>query len=321
MKIVIPGGSGQIGTILCRSFAAAGDEVVILTRDLTPRSSCRSVQWDGKTVCDWSDELEGADVVINLAGKSVNCRYGKENRREILDSRVDSVRAIRRALEKAKRPPRVWLQAATATIYAHRFDAPNDEFTGIIGGDEPNAPDTWRFSTDVAKAWEAAVTEAGPLPRTRIVLMRSAMTMSPDRGGIFAHLLGVVRSGIGGPTGSGRQFMSWIHEYDFVRAVRYLIDNDDLSGVVNVCSPNPLPNSEFMRELRRAWGTKIGLPVQKWMLEIGAFLMRTESELILKSRRVVPARLLQHGFEFQFPYWLDAARELCARYRQFARHS
>jgi uncharacterized protein len=313
MKIVIPGGTGQIGTILCRHFVAAGDEVLVLTRNPNAATECRSVLWDGKTLCSWTQELEGADVVINLAGKSVNCRYGKANRREIMESRVDSVRAIGRAIERAKRPPRVWLQAATATIYAHRFDAANDEFSGIIGGDEQHAPDTWRFSIDVAKAWESAVAESGPLPKTRTVIMRSAMTMSPDRGGIFAHLLGLVRFGIGGRSGTGRQFMSWIHEEDFVRAVRFLIDHDDLSGVVNVCSPNPLPNSEFMRELRRAWGMKFGLPVKKWMLEIGAFLMRTESELVLKSRRVVPARLLKHGFEFQFPFWLDAAEELCRR--------
>jgi hypothetical protein len=276
------------------------------------------VYWDGKSVDDWAEELEGASVVINLAGRSVNCRYGKQNRREILESRVNSVRAIRQAIERTRQPPPVWLQAATATIYAHRFDAPNDEFTGIVGGDEPSAPDTWRFSINVAKAWESAVSESGPLSNTRTVIMRSAMIMSPDRGGIFAHLLGVVRFGIGGRTGSGRQFMSWIHECDFVRAVRYLIDNENLSGVVNICSPNPLPNSEFMRELRRAWGKRFRLPVREWMLEIGAFLMRTESELVLKSRRVVPARLLKHGFEFRFPKWRDAANELCARYRQQA---
>jgi hypothetical protein len=316
MKIVIAGGTGQIGTILCRHFSAAGDEVVQLTRNPRAHSICRCVKWDGKTLYDWTRELEGADVVINLAGKSVNCRYGKENRREILESRVDSVRAIRCALEKAKQPPRVWFQAATATIYAHRFDAANDELSGIIGGSEPNAPDTWRFSIEVAKAWEAAATESRPLPNTRTVIMRSAMTMSPDRGGIFAHLLGVVRFAIGGPTAGGRQFVSWIHETDFVRAVRFLIDNEELSGVVNICSPNPLPNSEFMRELRRAWGTRFAFPTPRWMLEIGAFLMRTESELVLKSRRVVPTRLLQHGFKFEFPYWLDAATELCARYRK-----
>lgn len=316
MKIVIAGGTGQIGAILCRAFKAAGDEVVVLSRsDADSRFGCRSVYWDGKSRCNWTQELEGSGVLINLAGKSVNCRYGKENRREIFDSRVDSVRAIRRALENAKHPPPVWLQASTATIYAHRFDGPNDEFTGIIGGAEPNAPDTWRFSIDVAKAWEEAVAASRPLPNTRIVIMRSAMTMSPDQGGIFVHLLGVVRFGLGGPTGGGRQFMSWIHEYDFVRAVKFLIDHKDLNGVVNICSPNPLPNSEFMRELRQAWGTKIGFPVMRWMLEIGTFLMRSESELMLKSRRVVPTRLLQHGFDFQFPYWREAAEELCARYR------
>jgi uncharacterized protein len=316
MKIVIPGGTGQIGLILSRAFSATGDEVVVLSRDPTAHSASRIVQWDGKTQCDWTKELKNADVVINVAGRSVNCRYGKENRREIVDSRVDSVRAVRAAIQTAKRPPRVWLQAATATIYAHRFDEANDEFTGVIGGNEMNAPETWRFSIDVAKAWEAAVKECAPLPNTRAVIMRSAMTMSPDRGGIFAHLLGLVRLGLGGRAADGRQFVSWIHEFDFIRAVRFLIDNDDLAGVVNICAPNPLPNSEFMRELRRAWGNKIGLPASSLMLEIGAFFMRTETELILKSRRVVPTRLLKHGFEFQFPNWSHAAEELCARYRQ-----
>jgi uncharacterized protein (TIGR01777 family) len=318
MKIVIPGGTGQIGVVLCRAFSDTNDEAVVLSRNQAPRSACRSVQWDGKTLCGWTQELEGADVVINLAGKSVNCRYGKRNRREIMESRVDSVRAIHRALQNAKRPPRVWLQAATATIYAHRFDAPNDEASGVIGGNEPNAPETWRFSIDVAKAWESAVNDAGPLPNTRIVILRSAMTMSPDHGGIFAHLLGLVRCGLGDRAGDGRQFVSWIHESDFVRAVRFLIENE-ISGIVNICSPNSLPNSEFMRDLRRAWGTKIGVPASKWMLEIGAFVMRTETELILKSRRVVPARLLKHGFQFQFAHWRDAANELCARYGKLRR--
>jgi len=319
MKIVIPGGTGQIGALLCRAFSATNDEVVVLSRNPVPRSLYRSVQWDGRSLCGWTQELEGADVVINLAGKSVNCRYGKRNRCEIMDSRVDSVRAIRAAIERAKQPPRIWLQAATATIYAHRLDAPNDEFRGLIGGDEPDAPETWRFSIDVAKAWESAVSDSKPLANTRTVIMRSAMTMSPDRGGIFAHLLGLVRFGLGGRAGNGRQFVSWIHESDFVCAVRLLIDNEELSGSVNICSPNPLPNSEFMRELRRAWGIRIGLPSSKWMLEVGAFFMRTETELILKSLRVMPARLLQHGFKFQFPHWRDAANELCTRYRRSRR--
>jgi uncharacterized protein len=315
MKVVIAGGTGQVGAILCRAFSAAGDEVVVLSRKSAPHSRCRCMQWDGKSVDCWVDELEGATAIINLAGRSVNCRYGKRNRREIMESRVNSVRAIRLALEKTKKPPRVWLQAATATIYAHRFDAPNDESTGIIGGDESNAPETWRFSINVAKAWESAVNESGPLPNTRTVIMRSAMTMSPDRGGIFTTLLGLVRLGLGGKAGNGRQFVSWIHELDFVRVIKWLIDQQDFNGVVNVCSPNPLPNAEFMRELRRAWGMPIGLPAAKWMLEIGAVFMRTETELILKSRRVTSSRLVRSGFEFHFPIWRDAAEELCRRYR------
>lgn len=312
MKIVLVGGTGQVGTALARAFRTAGDEVVILSR----QKKSGAVLWDGKSVGPWIKELSGVAAVINLAGRSVNCRYNARNRREILESRVNSVRAIGAALASAGNPPPVWLQASTATIYAHRFDQPNDETTGILGGSEPDAPDTWRFSIEVAKAWEAAVAEVGPLPLTRIVLMRSAMIMSPDSGGIFAHLLGVVRFGLGGPTAGGKQFMSWIHECDFVRAVRFLIENESLTGVVNICSPNPLPNSDFMRELRHAWGMKFGLPTWKWMLEIGTFLMRSESELILKSRRVVPRRLLEAGFHFEFPAWREAAAELCQRYRR-----
>lgn len=315
MKIVIAGGTGQVGTVLCRAFASSDDDVVLLSRNPNGASH-RAIRWDGRTLGAWTGELEGADVVINLAGRSVNCRYGKGNRREILRSRVDSVRAIGRALQAARQPPPVWFQASTATIYAHRFDAPNDEFTGVIGGDEPSAPDTWRFSIEVAKAWESATAEFIPLSRTRCVIMRSAMLMSPDRGGIFATLLRLVRLGLGGRAGDGRQFISWTHEQDFIRIIHWLIEREDLSGTINVCSPQPLANDEFMRALRQAWGTPIGLPATKWMLELGAFLMRTETELILKSRRVVPTRLLSSGFEFQFPDWREAADELCRRYRR-----
>jgi uncharacterized protein (TIGR01777 family) len=317
MKMVVAGGTGQVGAVIARAFRDE-NEIVVLSRHPSANNLYRCVHWDGKSLGPWTDELNAADVVINLAGRSVNCRYQPRNRREILKSRVDSVRAIGRVIQEAKAPPRVWLQAATATIYAHRFDAPNDEFTGVIGGDEVDAPSTWRFSTDVAKAWEAAVSEVGPLPKTRTVVMRSSMIMSPDRGGIFATLLMLVRLGLGGKASHGRQFISWIHENDFVRAVRYLIDNESFAGPVNVCSPGPLPNAEFMRDLRRAWGIPIGMPATRWMLEIGAYFLRTETELILKSRRVIPGRLLQSGFEFQFPHWPDAARDLCQCYRDIA---
>jgi len=315
VKIIIPGGSGQIGTMLARDFAREGNEVVVLSRKPALQPAWRVREWDARSLGDWSAELDGADAVINLAGRSVNCRYTPENRRLITDSRVDSARVVGEAIARASAPPRVWLQMSTATIYSHRYDAPNDEATGIIGGEEPNAPDTWRFSIEVAKAWERAVESAGKLPRTRRVLLRSAMTMSADRGGVFDTLLGLVRHGLGGKSGDGQQFVSWIHEVDFIRAIRWLIERDAVRGPVNLAAPNPLPNSDFMRALREAWGIRIGLPAAKWMLEIGAVFMRTETELILKSRRVVPSLLLQSGFTFQFPSWAGAARDLCRQWR------
>lgn len=313
MKIVIPGGTGQVGTILARAFHRDGHEVVVLSRQ--PGSApWRVAVWDAKTLGGWTAEFEAADVVINLAGRSVNCRYNAKNRRAMMDSRVQSTRVVGEAITQALNPPRVWLQMSTATIYAHRFDAPNDEKSGILGGSEPNVPDTWRFSIDVATSWERAANEAHA-PQTRKVLMRAAMVMSPDAGGVFDLLSRLVRYGLGGRAGSGKQFVSWIHEEDFVRAVYWLIEHDEMEGAVNLAAPNPLPNTEFMRILREAWGTSVGLPATVWMLEAGAVFLRTETELILKSRRVIPGRLLGDGFTFQFPDWPEATRHLCGRMR------
>jgi uncharacterized protein (TIGR01777 family) len=313
MTIVIPGGSGQVGTVLARAFHGDGHDVVVLSRHRETRP-WRVVVWDGATAGNWTREIDDSDVVINLAGRSVNCRYNTANRRQMIDSRVQSTRVVGQAIANASRPPRVWLQASTATIYAHRYDAPNDEASGVPGGNEVDAPDTWRFSIDVARVWEQAFEEA-TTARTRKVALRSAMTMSPDAGGIFDTLMSLVRRGLGGRAGDGRQFISWIHHVDFVQAIRWLIDHDDIAGVVNVASPNPLPNAAFMRTLRDAADVTIGLPASRWMLEIGAVFMRTETELILKSRRVVPARLLERGFAFKFPLWQDAARDLCQQWR------
>jgi uncharacterized protein (TIGR01777 family) len=275
------------------------------------------VGWDGLTRGDWIADLEGSDVCINLAGRSVNCRYGAANRRAIYDSRVLSTLLLNEAIAALRHPPRVWLNASTATIYRHALDRPMDEATGELGGNEPGAPDTWNFSIQVAKGWEEAFFST-PTPLTRKVAIRSAITFSPDPGGIFDVLLGLVRHGLGGTNGSGKQFVSWIHETDFIRAVDWVIAREDFTGVVNVASPNPLPNRDFLRALRAAWGTRIGLPASEWMLEIGAWLMRTESELVLKSRRVVPGRLLAEGFQFLFPDWPTAARELVGRWRENA---
>ena len=314
MKLVVPGGAGLLGTSLATAFAAEGHEVVVLSR--TPRGDAKAVRqvaWDGANLGAWAKELDGADAVINLAGRSVNCRYTPRNRREIMDSRVESTRVVGEAIAACATPPPVWLQASTATIYAHRYDAANDERTGVIGGDEPDVPDTWRFSIDVARGWEQAL-EHAPTPQTRKVALRTAIVMSPDRGGAFDVLLSLVRRGLGGTSGNGRQYVSWIHDADFLRAVRWLLESD-LSGPVNVAAPQPLPNAEFMRALREAWGIRIGLPATRWMLEAGSVFLRTESELVLKSRRVVPTRLTESGFAFDHPTWPEAARDLCERWR------
>jgi uncharacterized protein (TIGR01777 family) len=313
VKVVIPGGTGQVGAVLTRAFRTRGDEVVVLSRGGNGNAA-----WDGRTLGPWAREIDGADVVVNLAGRSVNCRYTDANLREMMDSRVYSTRVVGLAIEQAARPPRVWLQMSTATIYAHRFDAPNDEATGLIGGAEPDAPGYWKFSIDIAQAWERAQAEANT-PRTRKVLLRSAIVMSPDRGGIFDILLGLTRFGLGGPIAGGRQFISWIHDADFARAVEFLVHRTDIAGPVNLASPNPIPQRDFMAALRAAWGIRIGLPATARMMEIAATVLRTDSELTLKSRRVVPRRLLDAGFSFEFPEWPTAAKELVQRRRAVKR--
>ncbi|GGW91731.1 NAD-dependent epimerase [Streptomyces malachitofuscus] len=311
MRIVIPGGTGQVGTVLNRALSAAGHEVVVLTRRPTAPGE---VHWDGRTPGPWTEAIDGSDVVINLAGRSVSCRYTPANLRAMMDSRVLSTRAVGEAIGAAARPPRVWLQMSTATVYAHRFDAPNDEATGAIGGTESDVPGYWSYSVDIARAWEREQEEAAA-PHTRKVALRAAMVMSPDRGGVFDVLSWLTRLGLGGPVAGGAQYVSWIHDRDFVRAVEFLIARDDLTGAVNLAAPEPLPQRVFMRDLRRAWRMPAGLPATRWMAELGAFALRSDTELLLKSRRVVPGRLLEAGFGFAYPRWPEAAHDLVRRRR------
>ncbi|QKW33084.1 DUF1731 domain-containing protein [Actinomadura sp. NAK00032] len=311
MRVVIPGGTGQVGTVLERALTAAGHEVVVLTR---APAGPRQVGWDGRTLGSWARVVDGSDVVINLAGRSVSCRYTPANLQEMMDSRVHSAQVVGEAIAGAARPPKVWLQMSTATIYAHRFDAANDEVGGVIGGGEAGVPKYWGYSVKIARHWERAQ-EAAETPEARKVALRAAMVMSPDRGGVFDVLSWMARLGLGGPVAGGAQFVSWIHDLDFVRAVEFLIERDDLSGAVNLASPGPLPQRAFMRALRTAWGVPVGLPATAWMAEIGALVMRSDTELLLKSRRVVPGRLVGAGFEFEHGEWSDAARELVRRAR------
>ncbi|MGA8035283.1 MAG: TIGR01777 family oxidoreductase [Candidatus Acidiferrales bacterium] len=318
-RIVLAGGSGQVGSILARHFYEGGHDVVVVARR-SAAAPWRTAAWDGKSLGKWADEIDGASVVINLAGRSVNCRYSEANRREIIASRTETTRLIGEAIARCPKPPSLWMNMSTATIYRHSLDRAMDEETGELGGQEPGVPETWKFSIDVATAWEDAFFSA-KADATRKIALRSAMVMSPDRGGVFDTLLGLVRFGLGGASGSGKQYVSWIHDLDFVRAIEFLISDSSLVGVVNISSPLPLPNAEFMEDLRKAWGIGIGLPAGSWMLEVGAIFLRTETELILKSRRVMPGRLLGKGFPFAFEDWPAAAKDLVTRWRTYSRNS
>jgi NAD dependent epimerase/dehydratase family enzyme len=336
LRIVIPGGSGQVGSALARHFQAAGHHVIVLTR--SPFAApWQTVHWDGLTEGSftqgsltegsWTETLNGADVVINLAGRSVNCRYNLRNRTEIYNSRILTTRLLGQVFSRLASPPRLWMNASTATIYRHSIDQPMDEASGELGGYElvspgpfgrpRRAPDSWNFSISVAKDWEAEFFTTFA-PNTRKVALRSAITLCPTPGNAFEAFLNLVRFSLGGPQGNGRQFVSWIHEADFCRAIDFLIQREDLDGPVNLASPNPLPNCEFMLALREAWGMPNGIPAPAWLIEIAAFFLRTESELVLKSRRVVPTRLLDAGFTFQFPDWPEAAEDLVRQWRRRA---
>ena len=317
IRVVIPGGNGQVGTVLARHFHAKGDSVVVLARRPVT-APWRSITWDGLRLGEWVKELNDVDVLINLTGRNVNCRYNTKNRQEIMESRVNSTRLLGEALNEVAHPPRLWMNASTASIYRHALDRPMDEDTGEIGGNEPSAPSSWRFSIQVATQWEKAFFAASTA-NTRKIALRSAVTMSPDPGGIFDVLFRLVRFGLGGASGSGKQYVSWIHDQDFVRAIEHLIANEQMTDCINLAAPNPLPNSEFMRVLRHAYGQKIGLPATELMLELGAIFLRTETELILKSRRVIPSKLLESGFQFTFPDWPSAARDLVNRWRKMNR--
>jgi uncharacterized protein (TIGR01777 family) len=312
-KIVIAGGSGFLGRTLADWFARRHWRVVVLGRGQPPaRPNVRFVQWDACTLGPWCQELNDALAVVNLAGRSVNCRYTAENRRRIMDSRVLSTRILGQAIAHCQRPPQVWLNSSTATIYKHSLHQEMDELTGIIA---PTREARDAFSIAVATAWEKALNDT-PTPQTRKVALRAAMVFGNEPGGVFQILARLTRLGLGGAIAGGNQFVSWIHQMDFCRAVEWLIDRPDVAGPVNIASPSPVTNRHMMHILRDAIGIPIGLPATRWMLEIGTFLLRTEAELVIKSRRVVPARLLAEGFVFQFPQMPAAIADLLEQSRR-----
>jgi uncharacterized protein (TIGR01777 family) len=308
-----------MGQLLARHFHEQGHRVSVLTRGPSTEP-WESVYWDGETIGDWTDTLEGADVCINLTGRTVNCRGTKKNREQMYNSRIRSTELLGEVISQLSEPPRLWMNASTATIYRNSFDQPLyqkiDEFTGIIG-ETPDKPFMWHFSVKLAVDWEKAVYKT-PTPRTRKILLRTSLLFGPHPGSVFAVMLGLVRARLGGHVGNGRQYVSWIHELDYARAVDFLIRHEELDGPFNLAAPEPLSNRDFMRAFRVAWGRGLpvnGLPTPTPLLELGALFMRTESELVLKSRRVVPTRLLDAGFQFEYSDWPTAVNDLVRQWR------
>jgi len=323
LRIVIPGGSGQVGQALARAFQQRGHHVTVLTRG-PYTAPWQTVHWDGENPGPWTEYLEGTDACINLSGRSINCRFTAENRREIYESRIRSTLLLGQVIAGLTAPPKVWMNASAATIYKPTrdpsgVDLPLDEAGQLSSDPEPARSDErWAmrrgFSARVSRDWEAAFF-AAQTPRTRKLALRSAMVLSPTPGSAFGVLSNLVRLGLGGTQGSGRQFVSWIHEADYARAIEFLIGREDLDGPFNFAAPEPLTNREFMASLREAWDAPNGLPAPSLAIRLGAVFMRTEAELVLQSCRAVPARLLDAGFEFEFPTWPEAAMDLVRQWR------
>lgn len=300
-KIVIAGGSGFLGQILAKHFSQKGDEVIILSRSQKTNTKNIIYQtWNGKTLGKWTESLENADVLINLAGKSVNCRYNAKNKAEIYSSRLESTAVLGQAIQRCQNPPKLWLNSSSATIYKHSLDKAMNEHTGEYGTG---------FSVDVCKQWEAIFWKQ-KTPHTRKIALRLAMVLG-KKGGVMIPFKNLVKRGLGGTQGNGKQHLSWLHETDFIAMTEFFINHSDLEGNFNCSAPNPISNKDFMQKLRKQLKVSVGLPANKIMLEIGAFFMRTETELILKSRRVVPTKLLEAGFQFQYPTIELVFEDLC----------
>lgn len=314
-KIVIAGGSGFIGQELVKYFGKEND-IVILTREIKNAANNRNqynslvedditrtrfIKWDGITKGDWLDELEGTDIIINLAGKSVNCRYTDKTKKEIFDSRTNAVKAIGMVIQQCKNPPALWINASSATVYRHALDKPQDEYTGEYHDD---------FSVQVCKLWEKTFFEQYT-PGTRKVALRMAINIGP--GGILIPYFNLLKLGLGGKQGNGKQMYSWVHIEDVCRMTAWIYEHQEIEGVYNCSSPNPVSNSEFMKTLREVTGHSIGFPAYSWMLKIGAAVIGTETELILKSRWVLPTKILKSGFQFKYPGLKDALEDIISK--------
>ena len=313
MKIVIPGGTGSLGRLLVESDFSKKHDLVVLSRGGAQSSQARMVPWNGCTLGEWAREIDGADVVINLSGQSVKCLYTEKKLKTLKNSRINPTQVIGQAIRQAQKPPALWIQMSSAAIYAHRFDAPNDEETGRIG-ESPDIPVVWKNIVQLVRDWEEAL-YAPQTEYTRKVAVRCGVVMDLNPGGAFDIFAKLSRLGLGGPIAGGKQMVSWVHKSDFVSAIDFILQNDAIKGPVNLCSPHPISQGEFMKTLRETIGVKFGLPSAKWMIELSSYFIGIDSELSLKSRYVIPKVLMDHKYSFQFPDWKKAAEDLYSQWK------
>ena len=299
-KIILAGGNGYLGSVLAKHFCNLSDQVIVLSRRIAAdRDGIKTLYWDAKHTGTWAAELEGADLLVNLCGKNVNCRYTALNRKEIINSRVVPTRLLNEVIDKLENPPKLWINITSATIYRHAEDRAQDEETGETG---------YGFSIDVCKVWEDTFFENSNA-KTRKIALRMGIVLG-RKDGAFPRLLNLVKLGIGGKQGDGEQYVSWIHEQDAARSVEWLMDHSEIAGIINCTSNEAIKNSVLMTTIRKTYGMPFGFPAPAWLLEIGAKIIGTETELILKSRWVKPGRLLESGFKFQYEKIEEAVHDL-----------
>jgi len=301
-KIVLAGGNGYLGSVLADYFKSLSDEVILLSRQPKPLSgNIKTVVWDGMSEGNWVGDLENADLLVNLCGKNVNCRYTEKNKKEIIRSRIEPTLLLGKAIAGLHQPPKLWINVVSATIYRHAEDHGQDEKTGEIGSG---------FSVDVCRQWEQAFF-ASDTAHTRKIALRMGIVFG-HRDGVFPRLLNLAKFGLGGRQGNGEQYVSWIHEQDAARITEWLMQQTEISGIVNCTAPNAIKNKEQMRLIRQTYGIKRGAPAPAWLLALGALLIGTETELILKSRWVVPKRLTDAGYVFEYPTINEAIKACLA---------
>jgi uncharacterized protein len=290
-KIILAGGNGYVGTVLANYYRDLAKQVIILARTSKEQDgNIKTIVWDGKTQGDWIKELPGADMLINLCGKNVNCRYTEKNKAAIIASRLLPTTILGEVIAGLTDPPKLWINVTSATIYRHAEDRPQDEETGEIGTG---------FSIDVCRKWEETFFNIDT-PKTRKIALRMSIVMGAADGA-FPRLLNLVKFGLGGMQGNGEQYVSWVHEQDTARCMEWLFDRPEMDGVINCTAPTPIKNKMFMSYIRQACHMPLALPAPEWLLKIGAIVIGTETELILKSRWVLPQRLTDDGFVFKFP--------------------